>query len=201
MFCPQCGRESQPEATFCMHCGAALGAGLTRPPVAHPPPPFEATGPAASAPAMASAPAVASAPAAVRYGGFWRRFVAWWIDAILLGLAAAILQVSMGVDLFENDFTPQLLFSNFISFVIGWLYCALLESGPRQATLGQMVIGIQVTDLAHRRISFARASGRHFAQVISVVILCVGYIMIAFTEKKQGLHDMMAGCLVVRAAQ
>ena len=195
MFCPRCGRESQSGATYCVHCGAALDAGVARASVADPSPVIAVTAP------VSAVPAPAPAPAAVRYGGFWRRFVAWWIDAILLGLAAAILQVSMGVDLFENDFSPQLLFSNFISFVIGWLYCALLESGPRQATLGQMVIGIQVTDLAHRRISFARASGRHFAQVISVVILCVGYIMIAFTEKKQGLHDMMAGCLVVRAAQ
>jgi len=155
----------------------------------------------ASAPTVASASAVASALAVVRYGGFWRRFMAFWVDAILIGLAGALVQVSLGAGLFESDFSPQLVLSNFISLVIGWLYSALLESGPRQATLGQMIIGIQVTDLEHRRISFARATGRHFAQILSVVILCIGYLMIAFTEKKQGLHDMLAGCLVVRAAE
>ena len=207
MFCPQCGRESQPGATYCKNCGAALGADATRAPVADPPPPDVVTAPVAATPTVAAAPtaapasAVASALAVVRYGGFWRRFMAFWVDAILIGLAGALVQVSLGAGLFESDFSPQLVLSNFISLVIGWLYSALLESGPRQATLGQMIIGIQVTDLEHRRISFARATGRHFAQILSVVILCIGYLMIAFTEKKQGLHDMLAGCLVVRAAE
>jgi uncharacterized RDD family membrane protein YckC len=184
MFCPRCGREAQSGAAYCVSCGAALD------PAAAPVP--------ASAPAPVSAPA----PAVVRYGGFWRRFVSFWIDAILLWIASAILTVSMGRDLFERDFgSPQTMLANFISLVVGWLYSALLESGPRQATLGQMVIGIQVTDLGYRRISFARATGRHFAQILCAVTVGVGYLMIAFTEKKQGLHDMVAGCLVVRAAE
>jgi uncharacterized RDD family membrane protein YckC len=196
MFCPRCGREAQSGATYCVYCGATLDTSAAPTPVVDPSPAVAATV------AVTAAPALAPAPAAVRYAGFWRRFVAFWIDAILLWIASAILTVSMGGDLFERDFgSPQTMLANFISLVVGWLYSALLESGPRQATLGQMVIGIQVTDLGHRRISFARATGRHFAQIISAVILCVGYIMIAFTEKKQGLHDMMAGCLVVRAAE
>jgi uncharacterized RDD family membrane protein YckC len=164
--------------------------------VADAPPVFAATA------SVTAVPAPAPAPASVRYGGFWRRFGAFWIDGILLWIATSVLQVSMGADLFARDFAdPQILLSNLIGMGIGWLYCALLESGPRQATLGQMVVGVKVTDLLHRRISFARATGRHFAQIVSALFLLIGYLMIAFTEKKQGLHDMMAGCLVVRAAE
>ena len=196
MFCPRCGKEVQSGATFCVYCGATLDPGAVRTSVMDPPPVVTAPPPVTAAPAPAPAPAV------VRYGGFWRRFVSFWIDAILLWIASAILTVSMGGDLFERDFgSPQTMLANFISLVVGWLYSALLESGPRQATLGQMVIGIQVTDLGHRRISFARATGRHFAQLLCAVTLGVGYLMIAFTEKKQGLHDMVAGCLVVRTAE
>lgn len=196
MFCPRCGREAQSGATYCMYCGAALDPGVAGTPFMDPSPAVAATVP------VTAASALAPAPAAVRYGGFWRRFFAFWIDTILLWIASAILTVSMGGNLFERDFgSPQTLLANSISLVVGWLYSALLESGPRQATLGQMVIGIQVTDLGHRRISFARATGRHFAQILCAVTLGVGYLMIAFTEKKQGLHDMVAGCLVVRAAE
>jgi uncharacterized RDD family membrane protein YckC len=56
-----------------------------------------------------------------------------------------------------------------------------------------------VTDLQGRRITFARASGRFFAKIITGLIpLGIGYIMAGFTEKKQALHDMIASCLVLR---
>jgi uncharacterized RDD family membrane protein YckC len=196
MFCTRCGQPIPDGAAYCPGCGASVPtwSGVV-PAVAQP-------ALVTPAPAAVPAPSAAPAPAAARYGGFWRRFVAFWIDVILLWIASAILTVSMGGDLFERDFgSPQTMLANFISLVVGWLYSALLESGPRQATLAQMVMGLQVTDLDYRRISFARATGRHFAQLASGVTLGVGYLMIAFTEKKQGLHDMMAGCLVVRAAE
>lgn len=197
MFCPRCGREALSGAAYCVQCGAALDAPLMDAPATPPPPIPAETMPVVVAPGSVGAPA----PAAVRYGGFWRRFGAFWIDGVLLWLAGSLLQVGMGVDLFERNFAdPRTLLSNVLSMGMGWLYCALLESSPRQATLGQMVVGIRVTDLALRRVSFARATGRHFGQIISAVTLFMGYLMIALTEKKQGLHDMLSGCLVVRAA-
>jgi uncharacterized RDD family membrane protein YckC len=72
-----------------------------------------------------------------------------------------------------------------------------MESSSKQATLGKMALGIIVTDLEGQRISFGKATGRHFSKIVSGIILYIGFIMVAFTEKKQGLHDMMAGCLVV----
>ena len=71
-------------------------------------------------------------------------------------------------------------------------------SSSYQATLGKMIFGMKVTDLSGNRLSFAHATGRHFAKWISSLTLCIGYIMVGFTERKQGLHDMIAGTLVRR---
>ena len=79
-----------------------------------------------------------------------------------------------------------------------WLYEAFMLSSQYQATLGKMIFGMKVTDLYGNRISFARATGRHFAKWLSGMILGIGYIMVGFTERKQGLHDMLAGTLVRR---
>lgn len=181
-------------AAYCVQCGAPLDA----PAMAAPLPAPE---PVPMAGVTQVAGVSAPAPAAVRYGGFWRRFGAFWIDGILMWIAGALVQLGMGLDLFEREFTdPRSWAASGLSLLISWLYCALLESGRGQATLGQLVVGVKVTDLAGRRVSFLRATGRHFAQLVSALFLLMGYFMIAFTEKKQGLHDMISGCLVVRAA-
>ena len=85
-----------------------------------------------------------------------------------------------------------------IVLVLSWLYYALLESSSWQGTLGKKALGLEVTDLAGSRISFGRATGRYFARWISVMTVGIGYIMAGFTEKKQALHDIIAGTLVIR---
>jgi uncharacterized RDD family membrane protein YckC len=85
-----------------------------------------------------------------------------------------------------------------VGLIGNWIYEASMESSTKQATVGKMALGLKVTDLEGRRISFARATGRHFAKLISGIILLIGYIMAGFTERKQALHDMIAGTLVVR---
>ena len=84
-----------------------------------------------------------------------------------------------------------------VAFAGSWLYHTLMESSRRQATLGKMALGIIVTDLNGNRISFARANGRFFGKWVSGMIMNIGYLMAAFTEKKQALHDMLASCLVI----
>jgi uncharacterized RDD family membrane protein YckC len=96
-----------------------------------------------------------------------------------------------------------------IGFVLGffvitvgvrWLYYALSESSSWQGTLGKKMLNLTVTDLSGQPISFARASGRYFAKFITNLIpLAIGYILAGFTEKKQAIHDMIAGCLVLRS--
>src|SRR6202035_5143373 len=100
-----------------------------------------------------------------------------------------------------EDFIPLIgLFLRLalIRAALAWLYYALLESSSWHATLGKMALRLQVTDLEGRRIGFGRASGRFFGKIISGMILYIGFLMAGFTEKKQALHDMMAGCLVIK---
>jgi uncharacterized RDD family membrane protein YckC len=74
-----------------------------------------------------------------------------------------------------------------------------MESSRHQGTLGKMALGLIVTDSQGRPIGFAHATGRYFAKIITGLIpLGIGYAMAGFTEKKQALHDMIAGCLVLR---
>lgn len=134
------------------------------------------------------------------YAGFWTRFVAALLDGLILavpsfavGFVVGIFGMSAGLGPLEIQ-----LISQFLGVLIGWLYAASMESSSNQGTLGKMALGIKVTDMNGRRISFGQASGRHFAKILSGIILLIGYIMAAFTEKKQALHDLIAGTLVVR---
>ncbi len=84
-------------------------------------------------------------------------------------------------------------------FVIGWLYYALMESSEKQATLGKMVMSLRVTDKNGQRLSFGHATGRYFSKIITgLVPLGIGYILAGITERKQALHDFIAGTLVFR---
>jgi uncharacterized RDD family membrane protein YckC len=142
----------------------------------------------------------------VQYAGFWRRLAAALIDGLLsfaVYLAIAfvmgfIYAAITGNDEMSDDTANVIAYVAWIiAFLLGWLYWALMESSSKQATLGKMALGIVVTDGQSRRISFGRATGRYFGRILSALILYIGFIIIAFTEKKQGLHDIMADCLVV----
>ena len=85
-----------------------------------------------------------------------------------------------------------------LGFLAPWLYEAFMMSSEWQATAGKRVMSIVVTDLDGGRISFARATGRHFAKYLSAFLLGIGFVMAAFTSKKQALHDMIAETLVVK---
>ena len=127
------------------------------------------------------------------YAGFWRRCVAYLADLVLLALLYAVFFV-VEVD---AEVGPRPVLVTVFGLVVAWLYFAGTESSKEQATLGKMLVGLHVTDLEGRRITFARATARLFAKVPSALILYIGFIMVAFTEKKQGLHDKLAGTLVL----
>jgi len=196
VFCPRCGAALPEAAAFCPSCGAAarpdpgspaIGAGI----------PFSTPDPVASATRS--------------YGGFWRRFWAYALDGIILNVVTLPLGILIGVpwaslltddDRFAAEWLAAYLGSVMLFACLGlalsWLYSALLQSSSRQATLGQMALGLKVTDLHGRRISFARATGRFFATTITNLTFLIGYLIAAFTARKQTFHDMMAGTLVVR---
>jgi uncharacterized RDD family membrane protein YckC len=140
-----------------------------------------------------------SPQATVQFGGFWLRFCAVFIDGIILQVIQLPIGLALGTAPWQNqpEVGPALL-NMVLGIVIAWLYSALQESSEAQATLGKRAVGLIVTDTRGNRISFGRASGRHFAKIISGLILAIGYIMAAFTERKQALHDMMADTLVLK---
>jgi len=133
------------------------------------------------------------------YAGFRKRFSAAIIDGFILMVAGFIIGGFAGFIYGSSTGSSGGAGSlgNIVGIVLGWLYFALMESSSKQGTLGKMALGIKVTDLSGNAISFGRATTRHFSKFLSTVILLVGYFMVAFTAKKQGLHDMIAGCLVV----
>ncbi len=134
------------------------------------------------------------------YAGFWRRVVAVILDGLVLGIVTVPLNLAFGGgdDFGSNSGMYYSPAASSISTVLGWLYAALMESSSKQATLGKMAMGIIVTDLEGRRIGFGKATGRHFAKILSALILGIGFLMVAFTQRKQGLHDILAGTLVVK---
>jgi uncharacterized RDD family membrane protein YckC len=143
--------------------------------------------------------------------------VAYVIDTLLIlvafGVVALVIVAFVGIGVFQNAFentgdTDQFVpFATIMSILVAaliliagvWIYYAWMESSSHQGTIGKLSLGLIVTDLQGRRISFARATGRYFSKIItSLIPLYIGFIMAGFTEKKQALHDMIASTLVLR---
>ena len=122
----------------------------------------------------------------VVYASFWQRFAAALIDGLILMIPNFLLQYLTG--------TAGLI----LSLVMVWLYCALQESGANQATIGKKSMGLKVTTEDGERLSFGQATGRHFGKWISGILLLIGYFMMLWDERKQTLHDKMAGALIVK---
>jgi uncharacterized RDD family membrane protein YckC len=203
-FCNKCGAQNTAGAQFCGRCGAPTSPASTNPVFANPAPLNPASPYSAQAPGYQPVvPAVGTG-----YGGFWIRVVAAIIDSIIMRVVVAPVSIIFGglglagmmsglphrgIGLLGSGVTLVALFFG------SWLYEAFMESSSYQATLGKMIFGMKVTDLNGNRISFGRATGRHFAKILSGMILCIGFIMVGLTERKQGLHDLLAGTLVRRA--
>lgn len=204
IFCSKCGAQNSAMAQSCQNCGLTLSSNLA---------PSQAAAPAR---AYAVAPPIAYVAApAVPYGGFWIRFLAHLIDHIILGAVAAplffitvlpsIIRIAQQAER-DQEPSPELIIaiisSAFVyialAFVGQWLYEALLTSSSWQGTIGKRVVRLKVVDEAGNRISFGRATGRFFAKILSSMFFCIGFIMIGFTERKTGLHDMLAGTRVLR---
>ena len=225
MYCSKCGSLVEDGAAFCPACGQALqpaastSAGL---PVgassaAALPPGY---GPNAYPAVSQTAPRVVYPASSVQYAGFWLRVVAYLIDSVVMslgfmalfipfaittGLTAVLGNIHPGQDPRElgavlgGTFFLGLFTVVSLAFLGGWLYHAKMESSSWQATLGKKVLNLRVTDLYGARVSFARASGRHFAKLItSMIPLGVGFMLAGLTERRQALHDIIAGCLVLR---
>ena len=128
----------------------------------------------------------------VSYAGFWARLAAYIVDfAIVITLSLA---VAIGAA-FAGEI--GMLIGFIINLLINFLYWPVLESSARQATIGKSIVGIQVTDLSGNRMTFLRAFLRNLAKIISSIPLGIGFLMAAFTARKQALHDIVTDSLVV----
>ncbi|HTZ72666.1 MAG TPA: RDD family protein [Candidatus Aquilonibacter sp.] len=202
MFCQACGTNVADGTAFCTSCG--------RPIVGY------SVGQTGAVAVAASYPAGITA-SSTNYAGFWLRVVAALLDNIILTVPIAPLVILMFASILPGlaiargnpafviaAFLPRLIFLVILLLAMKWLYWALMESSSWQATLGKKALGLYVTDLEGLRVSFGKASGRFWSgRGLSMVPLgnlyyLVDCICCGFTDKKQAVHDMIAGCLVMR---
>jgi len=201
MFCPKCGKETDASGKFCQWCGADIESVPAKPVIVTPQEEEE------------------EAPEVGVYGGLGRRFIAFIVDIILILIfdivAVSVLGMIRGlqnlvfylqgqpVESLTVDGTTAALFGSIIAaygfaiILVPWIYFAGFESSRSQATPGKLLMKIVVTDLEGNKPTFARVTLRHFAKIISTLLIFTGFLAIGFTQKKQGFHDKIAGCLVL----
>lgn len=222
MFCSKCGSLVEQGAAFCANCGQANVA-TSRPlsvPSQYPGDAIAPATPASFAVQHAAFPST-SAASTVAYAGFWLRFVAYLIDSAVLGATLFALFIPFAAWLgftsiwararsgenpnaianamMSGTFVLGIVFLAAASIVGGWLYHALMESSTWEGTLGKRALNLRVTDLSGARVTFKRATGRHFGKIItSFIPLGIGYVVAGFTERRQAVHDMLSSCLVLR---
>lgn len=130
------------------------------------------------------------------YGGFWIRTLAFVIDALIVVILSEIIVQFLKYFAENSDLSS---FAAILPLLISFIYMTILWSSV-QATVGQRVCGLRVVNaMTGTKISFLRATGRWFALLLAMSVLFIGVIMIAFTERKRGLHDMLAGTCVVKS--
>jgi uncharacterized RDD family membrane protein YckC len=204
MFCPKCGKETDASGKFCQWCGSDI----------------DAVAPKAVMKTEPEEEEEEETSLTGNYAGLGRRFFAFIIDAIILfifiAVAATFFNLVQGLRYFyyltvqrapiyalteagtaDAAITPIVASLGVLFIIIPWLYFAGFECSRGQATPGKTLLRMKVTDREGDRISFARATLRHFVKFISTLIIFIGFIMIGFTKKRQGLHDRIAGCLVL----
>jgi len=202
--------EDEP-ASLAMPPAASVTATETAPPVS--PDATAYTSPQASpyAPPSATVSASGFDPDAtdIVYAGFWRRYLAVFVDGILVAIAyyavyiALIFALGLGSALTGGSSDAALrgqmmlfgLLSSASYVLISGLYYVLQESSSAQATLGKRLLGIKVTDNEGNRLTRLHALGRWASHLVSYATFYIGYLMAAFTERKRGLHDMVPGNL------
>jgi uncharacterized RDD family membrane protein YckC len=142
------------------------------------------------------------------YAGFRRRFIAFFLDSLILLSLLTLILALVGYSLQQllaNGVIPpekqlsqieKMVFAVLLAIFLAWWYFAGMEAGASQATLGKQVVRIKVIGLYGSRISFGRATGRLLCRMISSIFF-IGYLMALSTRRRQSLHDILTGCLVV----
>ena len=132
-------------------------------------------------------------PAGTAYGGFWIRFLAYLVDSVILFCALILLGVAFA---FLGPIGAWLM--TLTGLVAPLLYWGWMQASARQATFGKALLGMKVTDASGNRMSLLRSLGRELAKWLSAIPLMIGFLIAAFTGRKQALHDIVASTTVVK---
>ena len=116
------------------------------------------------------------------YSGFWRRFMALVIDALIMIIPAAIL----------GSLVPYVG-----GLILGLLYKPVFEASPLKGTPGKAMLRMVVLSEAGERLTLKQSYIRYFCSILSGFVLGIGYLMNLFTAKRQTLHDMIAESVVI----
>ena len=139
------------------------------------------------------------------FGGFWSRFIASFLDFItlsilLLGVGKLIglttdeaIEIVSGLNAGMDLAEEQSLF-----YILTIAYYIILPTTPLRATLGKLIMRLQIVNVQGNRISLLRSTGRYLASFVSTVILFAGFLLIIFHPEKRGLHDLMANTYVMK---
>jgi uncharacterized RDD family membrane protein YckC len=180
MVCSKCGATNPEDAKFCIECGAEF----------------------------VSREENITSVSYSEFGSFWERFLAYCIDSAILIFGSipvgflgsffiGFIIALMGSEIEEMEGFFIVLYY-ILAFVSSWLYFTIMQSSKLQATVGKKVCNLVVTNSTGNRISFGKANVRFWSKFISAVIFGIGYLMAAFTEKHQALHDMIADTVVLK---
>lgn len=135
------------------------------------------------------------------YAGFWKRVITHLIDAFIIAVPVTMVFGTVIPEVLKTEnvevTSVTVSMPQVIMLVASWVYFAGLESSAWQATVGKKMLGMQVTDTSGQRIDFIKATIRYLSKFLSSFFFMIGFIMVAFTAKKQGLHDFIAGTVVL----
>lgn len=165
-------------------------------------------------------PAQTSSAAYVDYAGFWQRFGAWVIDLIILMVPSMLVTYAFGgLDAYKHlleqlqsgadmavavrDYAKATEGASVASLAITFLYYTFFEASKLQATPGKLALRLRVTDTLGQRITLGRSAARNIVRLLGAVfglIPIVCYLAIAWTQRKQGLHDLWAGTFVLNGS-
>lgn len=141
-----------------------------------------------------------------RYAGFWRQLWAGSLDIVIAMLSFTILFIAVFAilsSLFqilsnEKALDQLTIWFQILLWVYYFLYRTLCISSRHGASYGMRALNIRIVDDENRSLSFSKAAAREVLTYISSSIFWLGYLIIPFTEKKQGLHDMVVHCVVIK---
>ncbi len=192
--CASCGSPALPDGEFCLFCGDVLtesGRHL--------------------AVRLQGSTIIVPITEGREYAGFWRRVWAGTIDVCLEIVVALLLTLvidtffklfgrSFGLERESTKYIAGFIFVPLLA-VGGWLYAALSESSRYRATVGKRIMHLQVVNADGEKLNFGQASVRHVMKFLSLFTLGIGFLMAAFTKRRQALHDLPNECLVIHVPE